>query len=280
MNPRWGSVAEATQTTEGKRTAAGRLLALLDAFLRGGGALRLTDISRYADLPLPTTHRLVREVMEWGGLECGEDGRYRLSRKFLDLASVSTSAFDLREQALPQLIHLQRRTGLAVQLSERDRCDNVYLEALRPHPNWSGRARIGGRLPLHATAAGLLLLAHADPEEISAYLSAPLKRFTEKTVVDPAEVKQILAQARRDQYLVVQNFISMEAGGVAAPVVSDRGEVIAAVGVVFVTERDHPGSLVDLVRLTANRISRDIAIRSGAPDPRTVDFRRRDAGLL
>ncbi|MGO1629436.1 MAG: helix-turn-helix domain-containing protein, partial [Microbacterium sp.] len=66
-------------TTEArdKRTAAGRVLSLLEAFAHGNGSLTLTEISRDAGLPLSTTHRLVHEVMSWGGLELDDQGRYR-----------------------------------------------------------------------------------------------------------------------------------------------------------------------------------------------------------
>ncbi len=272
-----GEEAEESAT---KRTAAGRMLSLLDTFLRGGGCLRLTDISRHADLPLPTAHRLVRELMEWGGLEQDEDGCYRLSSKFLDLASASTRALQLREIALPHLIALHRYAGHAVQLSVRSGREIVYLEALRSHPNWSGEARIGGRLPLHVSAAGLVLLAGADSEAIEDYLGEPLKRYTEHTIVDPDELRERLVRIRHERAMIAENFLSLEVGGVGVPVMNGAGETIAAVGLIYVSGRDRPAALLDMVRLAAQRISRAICERPSRPDPRTIDFNRRHAGLL
>ncbi|UOR01795.1 IclR family transcriptional regulator [Leucobacter allii] len=263
-----------------KRTAAGRVLSLLDAFLRGGGALRLTDISRYADLPLPTAHRLVRELLEWGGLEQDEEGCYRLSGKFLRLASSSTRGLEIREHALPHLIALHRSSGQAVQLAVRDGRDIVYLEALRTHPNWSGEARIGGRLPLHVSAAGLVLLAGAGPDVLDDYLSRPLKRYTEHTPVDPDAIRAAVARIRQDKAMIAEHFITHDAGGVGVPVTNGMGETIAAVGLIYFSEKDRPQALLDMVRVAAWRISRAICERPGQPDPRTVDFKRRHAGLL
>ncbi|MER7941753.1 IclR family transcriptional regulator C-terminal domain-containing protein [Streptomyces sp. NPDC094458] len=60
-------------------SVAGRLFSVLDAFEGGGpAALRLTDIAARTGLPAPTALRLVRELVAWGGLERGADGRYRL----------------------------------------------------------------------------------------------------------------------------------------------------------------------------------------------------------
>src|SRR5690554_3553235 len=114
------AMTDAGSGDPGKRTAAARVLALLEAFSRGGGSLTLSEISRYANLSMTTTHRLTNEVLAWGGIELDDNGRYRLSRKILDLASSSTQTLKLRERALPHLSKLHRLTGLTVHMAVRD----------------------------------------------------------------------------------------------------------------------------------------------------------------
>jgi DNA-binding IclR family transcriptional regulator len=262
-----------------KRTAAARVLALLEAFSRGGGALTLSEISRYADLSLTTAHRLTHEVLEWGGLELGEDGRYRLSRKFLDLASTSTQALRLREHALPHLVDLHRATGLTVHLAARDGGEVVYLEALRAHPNYTGENRMGGRLALHVTATGLALLAYADEAAVDDYLSRPLHPFTARTPVEPDEIRARLEQVRRRRYALAEGCLTERAGSVAAPIVGEDGRVETSVGIVFRMGHADTGRMADLVRVTARRISAALARTDARPDPRTIAFNRRRAGL-
>jgi DNA-binding IclR family transcriptional regulator len=271
---------EASDPEPGKRTAAARVLALLGAFSRGGGALTLSEISRYADLSLTTTHRLAKEVLEWGGLELDDQGRYRLSRKILDLASSSTQALRLRERALPHLANLHRLTGLTVHLSVRDGLDAVYLDVLRAHANLTGESRIGGRLRLHVAATGLVLLAYAGEACVDDYLEEPLKRYTTEGIGDPATLREYLAEVRRNRFAIAPRFVAPRAGSVAAPICNPDGTVETALGVVYVTDRDDPMKLVDLVRATANRISHDLAERKPQLDPRTIEFKRRQAGLL
>lgn len=263
-----------------KRTAAGRVLALLGAFSSGGGSLTLSEISRYADLTLTTTHRLVREVLDWGGLEVDDTGHYRLSSKILNLASASTQALRLRETALPHLMDLHRRTGMTVNLSARDGRYVMYLEALRSHPNYTGANKIGGRLPMHITATGLVLLAYADESVLEGYLREPLKRYTPNTITDVQELKDCLQTIRKNSYAIASRFVVMEIGSVAAPVKGVDGTVETAVGMVFLADQHDPHRLSDQVRLTANRISRELRARNTALDPRTVDFNRRHAGLI
>lgn len=269
-----------TPSTAPKRTAAGRVLALLGAFSRGGGSLTLSEIARHADLSLSTAHRLTREVLDWGGLELDEEGHYRLSRKMFDLVSTSTRAFSLRETALPHLAELHRMTGLTVHLSVRDGDDVMYLEALRAHSNYSGENRIGGRMKLHVTATGLVLLAYADPAFVDDYLSRPLKRFTEHTLSDPGAVRAALEEVRRMRYAIIERTIVLGAGAMAAPVFDEYGNVETCVGLVYLVERDDPSRLLDPLRATAARISHAMTNRKAPPDPRTIDYNRRNAGMF
>jgi len=263
-----------------KRTAAGRVLSLLGAFSRGGGSLTLSEIARYADLSLTTAHRLAKEVLEWGGLELDDTGHYRLSRKFLDLASASTNGLHLREAALPHLADLHRLTGLTVHLAVKDGDDVLYLEALRPHTNYSGENRIGGRLKLHVAAIGLVLLAYAGDDVIDAYLRQPLKRYTPHTLADEASIRAFIESVRKNRIGIGSQSITLGTGAIAAPIFNDDGTVTTALGMVFVEGRDDPQKLVDPVRATAARISRALLDRRTSPDPRTVDFNRRHAGLI
>lgn len=264
---------------DARRTAAGRVLSLLEAFAHGRGALTLTEISRDADLPLSTAHRLVREVMQWGGLEVDDQGRYRLSRKFVDLAAGSTQALRLRDTAMPHLIELHHATGLTVHLAARDGDEVMYLEALRGHPNYTGQNRMGGRLALHLTATGLVLLAYEDQDVVDAYLSRPLKPFASGTPTSAGQVRALLDDIRRHRFACAEKFLAEGAGSIAAPVVSPEGGVPAAVGVTYTIEGANTRELADLVRITAKRVTQALLPSDARPDRRTIEFNRRRAGL-
>jgi len=272
-------VRRGPEPSTARRTAAGRVLSLLAAFSHGRGALTLTEISRDADLPLSTTHRLVGEVMMWGGLEIDDQGRYRLSRKFVDLAAGSTSDLGLRDSAMPHLIDLHNATGLTVHLAARDGDEVMYLEALRAHPNYTGENRMGGRLSLHLTATGLVLLAFSDPTTVDDFLTRPLRRFASGTPTRPDELRRILERVRLRRYALAERAVAEGAGSVAAPITGADGEVIAAVGVVFDMRRGGARELADMVRMTAKRIGAGLRPRDARPDQRTIDFNRRRAGL-
>ena len=255
-------------------TAAGRLLALLGAFAHDEGALRLSDLSRRSGLSLTTTHRLIQELLAWEGVELTTSGHYRLSSKFLELASISTQGLRLRETALPYLVDLQRRTGLTVHLAAREGASVMNLEALRLHPNYGGVNRIGGRVQLHVGASGLVLLAHAAEDFIEAYLGEPLASYTPATITDPATLRATLATIREQGYAVCRDTPVADRAMVAAPVMNLDGEVEAAIGLICWLDRHDPDRYIEAVRTTAQRVSRAFAQRSPQPTARTLAFRQ------
>lgn len=270
----------AAHDAPGKRTAASRLLALLDAFGDGEGPKTLSELSRHAKLSLTTTHRLVHEMRAWGGVDVDERGQYRLSNKLLALASGSTKAFALRERALPHLVELNRFATISVQLAVRDGGDVLYLEALRSIPTYTGQNRIGGRMPLHTTATGLALLAFEDDDVVDEYLSRPLARYTAHTLADPASIRRELELIRHRRYTIADRTVTPEASSIAAPVIGEDGRVAAAVGILYFKSYPDPRRLVEPLLTTATRISQAMVDTRTAPDPRTVAFNRRRAGLL
>ncbi|NDK32566.1 hypothetical protein FH975_12430 [Nesterenkonia sp. Hz 6-5] len=62
----------------------------------------------------------------------------------------------------------------------------MYIEALRAHPNYTGRIKMGGHLQHNVTATGLILPAHEHEHEelLHGYLNQPIKRCTDHTISD------------------------------------------------------------------------------------------------
>ena len=52
-------------------------------------------------MPVSTAHRLVAELVEWGGLERDADSRYRIGLRVWELGALAPRALGLREAALP-----------------------------------------------------------------------------------------------------------------------------------------------------------------------------------
>jgi DNA-binding IclR family transcriptional regulator len=240
--------------------AAGRLLAVLDAFGPGSVALSLSDIARRSGLSLSTAHRLVHELADWGALERDAAGRWSIGVRLLELAALAPRGLALREAAFPALDGLHHRTRGNVHLGVLDGTQVVYVEAITACATHPTRGRAGDRWPIHASGIGLVLLAHADREFQDRVLAAPLERFTPLTVTDPAELRRKLAQVRQSGFAVAVGQITLPDVVVAAPVRDPCGNVTAAVSVVVETARARPRVLAGMLADASAEITRRMAV--------------------
>lgn len=246
--------------------AAGRLLAVLDAFGPHSLALSLTDIARRSGLSLSTAHRLVHELQDWGALERDGSGRYSIGVRLLELAALAPRGLALREAAFPALDALHHRTRGNVHLGVLDGTKVVYVEAIRACATRPTKGRAGDRLPIHASGIGLVLLAYADPEFQRRVLEGPLERLTPLTVTDPAELRRRLAQVRQSGYAVATGQITLPDVVVAVPVRDPCGDVVAAISIVVETARARPRVLAGMLAGASAEITRRMAA-TAFPEP-------------
>jgi DNA-binding IclR family transcriptional regulator len=260
-----------------KRTAAGKALAVLDVFGPGSRQLSLTTIARRSGLALATTHRIVGELTAWGALERGEDGTYGIGLRLWELASLAVRGPGLREAALPFMEDLYEATRENVQLAVLDGTELVFIERLAGHDAVRVHTRVGMRFPLPPSGAGLALLAYAPPQVAEAVLAAPIRRFTEKTITDPARLRATLAQVRREGASVSVGQITLDSVSVGAPVF-DGDQLLGAISVVVHADGAQPTALLPLVRTTARALSRAIAAMHPPTGPAT-GIARKTTGL-
>jgi DNA-binding IclR family transcriptional regulator len=247
-------------TAQSSESVASRVFRLLDVFSESRPALSLSELSTAAGLPLSTTHRLVAELTAWGGLTRGTDGRYRVGLRLLEIGSLSPGSLSLRERAMPFLEDLYWATRQNVQLAVRDELDAVYVERISARGAVNIVTRVGSRMPLHATGVGLVLLAHADADVRDRVFAAPLERFTEMTISNTTRLREVLAAARRDGYVVSDRQIEMITQSIAAPIRDSTNTVIAALSIVVPVETD-AHTLVPAVRAAGHGISRAMGWR-------------------
>jgi DNA-binding IclR family transcriptional regulator len=245
-----------------RRSGTQRVLAILDCFTEDRPSLSLSEISRYASLPLTTAHRQVNELLTWGALERDDTGRYRIGLRLWEVGVLAAHRIGLREAALPFLEDLYEATHENVQLAVLDGSEVVYVERISGRHAVHVVTRPGTRLPAHATAVGVVLLAHAPIATIDAVLTAPLKRYTEYTVTDPKRLRRSLAEARRAGYTISDRQIELVSVSVAAPVRGAGGEVVAALSVV-VAAGASARRYVPAVVAAARGISRSLEPRRG-----------------
>ncbi|WP_158866924.1 IclR family transcriptional regulator [Leifsonia sp. AG29] len=237
-----------------ERSVAARVFAVADAFERGG-ELTLSEVARRAGLPVSTTHRLLAEWVQWGGLVRGEDGRYRVGIKLWKLGVRQPTARRLREAALPYLEDLLEATGEHVHLAVRDDLNAVYLERFSGEGAVPVISDVGTVLPLHATGVGLVLLAYAPADVFDAVMEARPRKFLPNTLTGEQELRERLASIRATGLSVSVEEMTRGAFSVAAPVRDSTGAVVAAVSIIASAGRVNEPQFALGVRMAARGIS-------------------------
>jgi DNA-binding IclR family transcriptional regulator len=208
-----------------------RVVRVLEAFTTDEPALSVTEIARRSGLPVATASRLVAELAAHG-LLVRSDGAVRVGVRMWELAQRASPTLSLREAAMPFLEDLHAVIGQHVQLGVLDGDEVLFVERMSAPNAVINYTRIAGRLDLHASSSGIVLLAHAPAEQQERVLAAPLRRFTPRTPTRPARVRGMLADVRRQGYALCAGFYHLDATGVAVPVRDGSGAVVAAIGAV------------------------------------------------
>lgn len=209
-----------------------RTFSVLTAFDDGHRALRLTDLARRAGLPANTTLRIARALVTSGALERDASGRYIIGLRLFEIAALAPRGHGLRRVAMPYLGDLSAAVGQHVLLTVRDGDKAVLVERLSARGAPSVKYRIGGRLPLDGTGAGLILLAHAPTELQEAH-----ETHRGTGLFEGRELRRRLADVRTTGAVTVKARPPV-AVGTAAAAVRVGEHVVAAVSVVAAVEID------------------------------------------
>ena len=240
-------------------TVASRLLALLGAFDDAHRSLTLTELAVRAGIPVPTTHRLLGELLAWGALAREPGGAYVIGRRIWTLGLLAPAPSELRELAAPFLNDLYAATRATVHLAERDGTRALYLDRIVGQASVPVVSSVGSRLPLYATGVGKVLLAYAPPDVCEKVCSGRLRRVTPYTVTQPGQLREQLRRVRRDGYACTFEEMSLGASSVAVPVHDQDGGVVAALGVVVRDLKRGRPQLVAALSVAARGITRSVA---------------------
>jgi DNA-binding IclR family transcriptional regulator len=235
-----------------------RVVRILEAFSSDTPTLTVTAIARRAGLPLATASRLVGALTAQGLLTREPGGRVRVGVRLWELAQRASPTLALREVAMPFMEDLHSVVGHHVQLGVLDGDEVLFVERLAAPQSVINYTRVAGRLPVHASSSGLVLLAHASREQQERVLAAPLRTYTAHTLDTPRRLRAALADIRRQRFAFCPGHIHPDACGIAAPVRDPGDEVIAALSVI-VPNDDRAREPIPALLAAARGITRTLA---------------------
>jgi DNA-binding IclR family transcriptional regulator len=219
---------------EQKLGATARSFAILEHVASSRGPVDVLDIIASLKLPKATAYRLVDWFVTQGYLS-REPGRRRLvvGPKLTNLAFGALSSSmrnDTPHVVLQRLVHTLNETcNIGTLLNG----EVVYLDRVEAE-HWPLRLHYtsGSRVPLHCSAIGKLFLAlAAAPRRRRLLRSIELRRFTDKTITDCAQLETELRQIRKEQVSFDREEYLVGVVCTAVPVIGKNGEMLAALAI-------------------------------------------------
>ncbi|MBI4493794.1 MAG: helix-turn-helix domain-containing protein [Chloroflexi bacterium] len=210
-----------------------RGLAVLRCFGAERPSLSLSELASLLGWSRTAPYRLVYTLQRLGYLvQDPQTKRYRLGPGVLELGFEYLHGLPLPELAQPYLEQLCQQTGASAHLAILDGREIVYLARAAPRRISATNLHVGSRLPAHATSLGKVLLASQPAEALERLLSeGPLARCTERTIVDPEQLRQTLDAVRAQGFAVSDQEFEAGIRSVAAPIFDTRGAIAAAINV-------------------------------------------------
>jgi DNA-binding IclR family transcriptional regulator len=235
-----------------------RALALLGTFDGEHSVQSLSAMARRAGLPVATAHRLAGELVAWGGLE-KLNGEYRVGQRIWRLGLLAPAQQNIAEVAAPFMQDVLFVTHNVVNLFILDGQEVLLVERMSGTGAGQPFRRVGARLPLHASAAGKIMLAYGAKDLFSAAVRH-LEPHTPRTITNAVVLGTEIERVRASGYATTEEEAGPDNYGLAVPVFLPNKQVVAALGIVTRGRPAPAGSVVPVLNIAARGIARRLGV--------------------
>ena len=194
-----------------------RALDLVEVVAARGGHLTIGEIATATGLPLPTTHRLLRTLVDRGYMRQMPNRRYALGFRLVPLGATASAMVGADTEVV--LSRLVDALGETANLAVLSGSHAEYVAQVPSRNTMRMVTEVGRQVDLHSTGVGKALLAQLVDSRVRAIVSrVGLHRQTEHTLVTEAALLADLALVRSRGYALDEQ--EQEAGVrcVAVPV--------------------------------------------------------------
>jgi IclR family pca regulon transcriptional regulator len=195
-----------------------RGLAVIRAFGPDRERLSLSEVARATGLTRAAARRFLLTLVKLGYVR--NDGReFSLRPRVLELGYAYLSGLALPEVAAPHMEELVARLHESSSISVLDGGQIVYVVRVPTKRIMTVAISVGTRFPAYATSMGRVLLAQLADDEFERYLAeTTFERLTSRTVTNPARLRTIVRDVKRQGYAIVDQELEEGLRAVAAPI--------------------------------------------------------------
>ena len=247
-------------------------LDLLEQFHDNVDEIGVTDLSKRLRLHKNNVFRLLATLESHNFVEQNKfTENYRLGLKNLELGQTVIKQMGLVHRSRPTLEALVRECNETCYVAVLRYNHVMYLDAVESGHPVRIASRVGTRLPVHCTAAGKAILAHAaDMGWQGAGSCGELHRYTPKTITDCDEFRNELERTAARGYAVEDEELNLDVRGIAAPIRDYSGAVVGAIGISGLAMRMDMARVYDELAPMAESAADNISLLLGYSPPAAV----------
>jgi IclR family transcriptional regulator, KDG regulon repressor len=239
--------------------SVGIVFRLLDELALARRPLGVTELAQIVGEPKPRVYRHLASMKQVGAVEQDPiTEKYRLGAKLVVYGTAASEQFDLRAVADPYLTRLRDVTGQTAVLAVATHDSALVVAVAESTRSVVISVKPGNRPATHCSAQGRLVLAYLDQVAQQRVLRRKLQKFTDRSMVDPAEIQARLAIIRERLYEDADGELLEGVNLLAAPIFRERDVLVGSIGVVG-PSRDVPSpptaDLLNAIRSTAAELS-------------------------
>jgi DNA-binding IclR family transcriptional regulator len=255
-------------------STARSVLRVLTLLVQRPGGVRADEVAEELGKSVSTAYYLLTSLCEEGFAVHARKGVYRPARGLEQLTAVAEHLNDghLVHQGLAASVDdlfllTRKRSYLGVVHSGK-----IEIVAFRGRQGVPRMPGLGSEIrdSAHALAMGKVVLSLLGPEAVALYIARGLKRFTQHTITSGGALIAELDRARRDGFAVDREEFDENFCCVAAPILDDHGQFVAALGLstsvhIFDTEREQLAATVVEVAKRSKKLQADAKNTSFLP---------------
>jgi len=252
--------AAATAPRDGEFVVAvERGLVVLESFGPGRERLTLSQVAALTGLSRGTARRFLLTLTRLDYL--GTDNKlFWLKPKVLRFGNSYLAGFGRAEAVRPVVQAISHQLNESCSMAVLDGADVVYVARAEARRVYSSRIDIGTRLPAHASSLGRVLLAGLSEAALDLWLARhPPVAWTERTITDPALLREKIAEARRLRYAILDGELEIGVRSIAVPVLDPMGRTVAALNIGSAAGRAPLGQLRRVYLPILRKAAQDIA---------------------
>lgn len=205
-----------------------RAFTILQLVVAAPGPVGVRALGRRAGLSPATTSRTLGILTDLGMVERTPTGGARPGPGLTTLTRrVEHSPATLRDRLRPLTAEITHSFGENAAIAVDDGSGMLYLASSRLPTAVQVSDPTGSTFPYHLVAPGLVAMTCWDDRRLDSYMKTTLGRPTTHSVTDPGAIRLRIEQANADGHVWTDQELDLEVNGLAAPIHSADGTLVA-----------------------------------------------------